>query len=365
MNDIDDALRRYAAATPDLDPREGLAERMRRHERRRRATVAGIACFAALVAGSGVAALSSDRTTAGLTATDPTPTVTASASPSPSEEPSPEPEETEEPATPSPTRTPSPEPEPVPTAYPTAESFGGEGLVARVALTPDSPATATTATLRVTGEDDDGGIQVSGVSWGDGSSEPIAIAMPSCAWTGPPPTTRPKDPGTLDASYRHAWRHDGTYTVVVDVVSDTGCAQPPGRSENARLRLRVEVREGEIVSNGPRRPAAHQVSLSADGTADGNYDWALLGFVDDADGWLGTATVDWGDGSQPDVIDNNGTCDDGDGRHYPSSHLSLYSGHDYEPGTYTITVSWTSTGCDGEDAQTGSTTVEAQIESVG
>ncbi|HVF05011.1 MAG TPA: hypothetical protein VNA20_09235 [Frankiaceae bacterium] len=370
-DDIRYVLSTFAAGAPDLDPRAGLAERLARRDRARRTAVASVACLAAAIAGTGVAVLTSERGRTGLVVAGDLPSETPSEEPS--ETPSPTPSET-------PSATPSASPTASPSVAPTSPAVatknpppptrtsdtgrGEEGLRAQAVLDPASFATATYAALRVTATDDDGFPQITELAWGDGTTEPIAVVAASCPVPeDPPPTSRPKQPGDLDETFRHAWRHPGRYTVTVTVSSSTHCTQPPAKYETATVRVVVDVTAGEVTANGPAKPAFD----GSVGYLEGGemYEWELRGSVTDRDGYFSSATIDWGDGSEPTTITNDQPCDDGEGGHYPArGMLVLDSTHQYQPGQYTVTVTFASTGCAGDDAQPGTATLRADVESI-
>lgn len=369
-DDIRYVLSTFAAGAPDLDPRAGLSERLARRDRARRAAVASVACLAAAIAGTGVAVLTSDRGNAGIVVADDLPSETPYEEPS--ETPSPTPSETPSPSEARPTASPttaetSPpiatKPPPPPPS-PTDTDRGEEGLRVEAVLDPGSFATATYATLRVTANDDDGFPQITELTWGDGSTEPIAFVAASCPVPeDPPPTSRPKQPGDLAETFTHAWRNPGRYTVTVTVSSSTHCTQPPAKYETATVRVVVDVTAGEVTANGPAKPRFD----GSVGYLEGGemYEWELRGSVTDRDGYFSSATIDWGDGSEPTTITNDQPCDDGDGDHYPArGMLALDSTHQYQPGQYTVTITFASTGCDGEDAQPRTATLRADVESI-
>lgn len=373
MNDDDarDALARYAATTPDLDPRAGLAERIARRERARRATVAGLACFAALVAGTGVAVLGRDRGSTAIVATDdPTPAPSATESAAPTTDPVPDetPSPTPTPGDPTtrPSESPSPEPAPTETGTPPPWKGYGDGLVVHAALTPDEGRPpGTLATLVVRAEDTDGNPEVTAVEWGDGTSEGIVRAVPSCPYPPSPyPTARPAAPGESSDTFTHAWRNPGTYTITVRVSSGTYCDPLPSGWEQVERTVVVEVTSGEVRSNGPAEPDGSRLHLADfEGEPDDQPgDWLLAGTVDDRDGYVPAVTVDWGDGSAEETVDNEAECDDGDGRHYPrQGSIDVRAWHVFDPGTYTVTVTWHSAGCDGLAHQTGTRTFRITV----
>lgn len=357
-DDVRRALARYADTTPALDPRTGLRERLVRRERARRAAVAGTAAVLLVVAGTGVAALARHRDRAGIVAADPTETPSATPSATAT-------------ASPSPTAPESPAADPAAPIVRTAT--GPDGLRVRVTFTPGSPETATAASLRVETWDDDGHPVVAAIRWGDGSAEPIQRVMAGCVIDPPPPGASPppreKEPGETDKTYTHSWRHDGRVTVRVEVDSEGDCVPDPPDMEEAAVSFAVDVRPGAVTSNGPARPAADAEAGYRDGG--GVYDAFLRATLTDADGHVTSATIDWGDGSAPATVRNDTPCDDGNGRHYPApadpwAEWHVSEQHDYgTPGTYRITLTYVSAGCDGAHEQPASQVVKTlEFESV-
>lgn len=373
-DDVRRALSAYAATTPDLDPRAGLPERLARRARVRNASVAGIACLAALVAGSGVAVLSRPDGTSSVVASG-DPTGDPSGEPPASSTGDPEPTSTPVPTThPTPSGTvppPSEQPAAPPREPIVREAGGPDGLRVRVTLDPGGVATADPATLAVVAEDDDGQPVLTGVSWGDGTYEPIAYAAVACVsrQTNPLPlgsqTPQPREPqpGRMAQRIQHSWRHAGTFTVTVTVETTPTC-DPEPEEESQRVSFDVPVTPGRDVSNGGVVPhAAHAEVVAPD---DGElYERQLTASLRDEDGYVSSVTVDWGDGTV-ETFTNDAACDDGGGRHFPMhGWMALHTTHVYEdPGDYTVLLRVTSRGCDGGDRQTGTERVPHLVESV-
>ena len=372
-DDVRHLLSRYAATAPDLDPRAGLAERLGRRDRRRRAAVAVAACAAVVVAGTGVAALTRDRGGAGLVVADDLPTgeptvpsPTASpASASPTASPAPAAEPSGSPAASSPAATSSPEPDFVPGGPVTATARGPEGLRIEATLSSDHTQTATGVSLRVVARDDDGDPAATSVVWGDGRSEPIVRPAAVCpAETRGPLATRAPQPGRSDNTFSHAWRHPGRYQVTVQVRSEVVCEDDPA-TEDAAVTLTIDIAPGRIVSNGPEQPAAVHLAVEPNmDTRDELYDYLAEFSIRDDDGDVRSVTIDWGDGSPPVVLRNSGECQDGDGRHYPTTYFGEARSHRYDFGEHTVTLTWESAGCDGKHVQRGRAQVEIFVESI-
>jgi hypothetical protein len=349
-DDVRRALSAYAAATPDLDPRAGLAGRLARRQRVRQTAIAGTAVLAAVVTGTGVAALDrGDRGTVGVLAVDtPSATPSADATPtaSPATTPASRPSPTQSGPSGGPTATTAPpvtdDPGPV-----TVSAGGESGLRVVATVSSGGPATAKAVTLKIEARDDDGRPQVTSVHWGDTQPRGGVAGTVLCSEQGSPSE---KVPGSAHQTVKHAWRNPGDYTVTVTVTSEDPCDSSVGE-ESHTLRIPVAVRPGEVTSNGPQAPytdfVGHMYGEDENATTV-TLEWTLR----DYDGYIGSLLADWGDGSAPERVRNTqNPCEDGDGDYYPPGTWSGGASHEYEPGEYTVTLTFASTGCDGEDRQ--------------
>ncbi|HEX8002407.1 MAG TPA: hypothetical protein VF519_06895 [Mycobacteriales bacterium] len=363
----DDELRRaldaFAAAAPRTDPRPGFAARLRRRRRAQVAAVAVAACLA--VAGSAVVVSGGEPARRVVAASEsptaaPAPSAVTSSPPpthSVTAHPTISPYHGTPPSFPSPTAT-TAEPSTPPAEPVTASARGGHGLTLTATYDPGDLPTATLGTLVVEASDDDGEIYPGGITWGDGTSEPAMMVAASCVQDPMPTPLRSREPHP--AHWRqelpHAWRHAGDYALRVVVHSYLVCHGEVPREE-AEVTLHVRARPGREASNGPAKPVyRHDQPTVQDRTVN------LSGQLDDDDGWLRGVTIGWGDGTSS-VVRNDRACDDGAGRHYPfEGGLWPSEDHTYaEPGTYTITLRYTSTGCGGADVQGGDATVTVTV----
>jgi len=132
----------------------------------------------------------------------------------------------------------------------------------------------------------------------------------------------------------------------------------------AELAGTITVLPGAANSNGPAMP---------EGSIEQNPEGAPVNGVgmsfgaSDRDGVVRRVTIDWGDGSPPSVIDvrpSDYACVD-EPSAYPSAAGTYSLDHVYATdGSYTVTATILSTGCDGHNEQsarvTGVVTVEAE-----
>lgn len=221
--------------------------------------------------------------------------------------------------------------------------------------------TQTNYTLSVHLRDGDGDAYVSEVAWGDGTTwhhEPIPMVM--CPiYTSPTANPGPYKPSPSDVtvSMRHAWRSAGSYTITVKAFSGgNSCAPYAPSREEATAAFDLDVADDDVVtSNGPADPAFTEVDALVDSS---RRRLDLSGNSYDSDGFVSRVVVDWGDGSANATFTQNlSHCDDNDGASYPAGDqwgVRPYFTHTYaKRGTYIMTVTVTSVGCDGEDVQTG------------
>lgn len=177
------------------------------------------------------------------------------------------------------------------------------------------------------------------------------------------------------ARYEWSYRRAGTYDIVA-TLKHAPCEGGNVTVIATSAPVRVRVTPGANVANGPWAPhlsmsATMQAPSSASQPVPPERVWYDTSTWD-PDGWLWKSVVDFGDGSQPEVLggfleDCTDSYDYGNSRPFPDStwpwggHGGIYNGwHDLPgPGTYTITVTAYSSNCDGGDVQT--VTRQAQV----
>jgi hypothetical protein len=174
--------------------------------------------------------------------------------------------------------------------------------------------------------------------------------------------------GEVQLDFTHAYRVPGTYTVRVSMQRCTGRSDDVVAAEPLRLTV-APPPDGNLPSNGPRAPmvevAPHSVNADEGGAVS-----VHVGALD-RDGYLRTFRIDWGDGSAVTEVERPLTnCHDTPtsyprGDIYGSPEGDTYGfdvRHHYAtPGTYRITVTVESTGCDGASVQTATDTGEATV----
>ncbi|MBV8928486.1 MAG: hypothetical protein JO152_05110 [Mycobacteriaceae bacterium] len=185
-----------------------------------------------------------------------------------------------------------------------------------------------------------------------------AVALyrdPTVVSVFPTPDYQPPDPSCTDTSVQ-APEEALVWHVTVHVVGHHhhvvemwGC-----RSTEPTVSFPVEydVGTGSGPNNGPAVPVV--TDFVVNGPSDVVVD------TSDSDGALASVVLDWGDGSTPTRATENSTISQvlcvaaGD---YMKTDMSYSASHTYAtPGPHTVTVTVTSTNCDGGEPQTGSST---------
>ena len=184
--------------------------------------------------------------------------------------------------------------------------------------------------------------------------------------------------------FRHAYRMAGVWTIRATLI--LGCGLGPANPRFAGA-TPIQVTAGQVVSNGPFRPHAWMIPVPPDdfvyppGVTDpppppppytrqpgddgqvivvnpGRGPWKSWGvfnvFASDEDGYLTQVKIVWGDRSQNTIVMYpNSECDEPVlKQHWPKSNDVQTLKHPFKKGRYTTTVTITTRGCDGKDAQT-------------
>ena len=168
----------------------------------------------------------------------------------------------------------------------------------------------------------------------------------------------------LIATELNAWRAATAYQLTVKVML-FDCAQKESFASDA---LSLSVQPGDVVTNGPFQPSIvnlHRVPPGGDpGDPNGPPPaqvWIAFG-VGDIDGYSKSVFVDWGDGTQPDAHTVSLQYCQDTPTTWPSwGPFSSGEGfaHQYaSAGTYHVTATVRTSGCDGQDVQSAVQTID-------
>ena len=250
-------------------------------------------------------------------------------------------------ATTAPTHAPvAPEPHREPTAAPAAtEDTSAVGpLSVQVSMADPTVDTSTDARVLVTARDEAGRLLAVDIAWGDGQTFHFSPGDAAC-----PRTTH------LDGSFVHRYAQAGSFAPQVTVTSGD-CA--PTEKVTRGTHVTVSAAQSEPTptqTNGPSQPQASAAKRTGD-----NPSYAYLNAKGrDDDGWVRRITVAWGDGTTTTAGEwSPSGCTNASGTSHPvaSAHDGNASHHFADAGDHTVTVTVTSSACDGTDVQTGSST---------
>lgn len=168
------------------------------------------------------------------------------------------------------------------------------------------------------------------------------------------PSGGPQGHGPIRLSATHTYNRAGRW--LFNVQAMTGNCREPGKSNS--LFGALEVGPGPSTGQGPEVP---NVSIYQTGHVGPQLDrtWAtVVAEVTDDDGWIRSMSLDWGDGSPPQPVGGGYMYCQETRSGWPVPTLKrIHTGeavHHYAAaGTYTITLTAVSTGCDGSMTQTG------------
>lgn len=279
--------------------------------------------------------------------------------------PTPEPSVTSDPPAPTATATASVFTSPSPDATSAAPSespsadvtYPPPGAKVYVTVVPASPVTGEMAEIRVRVTDTDGTWNGGSVEFGDGTSVSLGRAMPGCLPpTGPEPPyeARPTD---ITKTFKHLYRTGGTFTVTASAFTDARICGPSTSTELVKGTARAVVTGEDLPSNGPAEPT---ITIVRDGGEQNTVRVTLT--MADQDGQLVEVEYDWGDGSAPVVRPLDFECENSPETGYPTGYMEAGEEHAYAgPGTYTLTVTLRSAGCDGTNEQEGTQTLEITL----
>lgn len=214
-----------------------------------------------------------------------------------------------------------------------------------------------------------GGVAVAADRSGTDGPADLAVAG------GPPPTEAPVVTSTLVTTTTST-----VATTTSTVVRTTSTKRSTSTTRGAESPNTVPARPGArpsttvtvpVASNG-QGPSLPKVMLARGGPVPGHENdylyVSLFGWADDADGFVRTMLLDWGDGSPVQTLPgaSPGCRPGANGWPRPSSAMISRTPpvwHQYfEKLTYfTVTLTAVSTGCDGSQQQRGTASLEVYI----
>ena len=214
-----------------------------------------------------------------------------------------------------------------------------------VEVTPGAGVTGDLLRFVTKVTDNEGGVFALGGTYGDDNRSFRPQLSLSCKEGAEPSSS----PSSKEFVNEHAYRVAGVYRVEVIAVSG-GC----GRQERRVTAFEsITIAPGPNLANGPQLvvPTAIPEPLSG---RDPSLVY-LTATAIDADGFVSRLVVDWGDGSAPSVLDFPlSDCHDPIST-FPTSNVGETLTHDYATsGSHTVTITGTSSGCNGGDIQTAS-----------
>lgn len=230
-----------------------------------------------------------------------------------------------------------------------------ESLTIEVTIEPGGAPTAGILTFSTVLTDAAGGVLGLAENFGDTERRTGIDAAIDCAAGSKP--SRAESRKTF--STQHAYRKAGVYTINFEAFSGD-CGRQPRR---ARVNGLVTISAGPVLSNGPLSPTIGGIQTPPrDYESGGIHDDPSLVYLsyeaNDTDGYVTQLKLDWGDGTPAVVVSYPlSECHDSPTR-WPGSTRREGTSHKYATsGAHTVTITATSTGCDGRNPQTSSTVV--------
>lgn len=236
-------------------------------------------------------------------------------------------------------------------SIPTARWEGRNGrLTLAIEVRPPSPRIGEPAHVRVVATVDGGGLISTSLAFGQEKPvDPVRVII-ECRSPGSPPIVPERRVVSRKTTVRQV-RFNGSG---LQQVNAAGKAHRCGGGGELALTGLVAVRPSELPTNGPARPTATVGASSGWKSLTHSRFVELIVGGEDKDGYVRRLEIDWGDGTLSETVEGEGgVC----GRNPvapsdpvpPTSRQHLYT----RDGTYTVTVTAVSSGCDGRTRQTG------------
>ncbi len=168
------------------------------------------------------------------------------------------------------------------------------------------------------------------------------------SWTCP----GPQGHGPVHFTTTHTYNLDGRWTFMVAPISGN-CVEPQAM---AGLFGVVEIGPGAKAAQGPTPPRIDFFDETQRPVGrESDRSWAsMVAWIQDDDGFIVSAAIDWGDGSAPqsfgptaDLSTCRPTLEGWPGQGVKSIPTGQAIHHYAAPGVYTLTLTAISTGCDG------------------
>jgi hypothetical protein len=199
-------------------------------------------------------------------------------------------------------------------------------------------------TVSVTGPDQD--CCAVAIVWGDGQQDPGQVDCMTGMGNG----------SGAHVAYDHIYNKPGPHHFLLQGISG-GC------NHNGEVYGTLDVGPGTSTSQGPALPVVEASQSTRPVGHENDGSWvSAYGHAADRDGYITSMVITWGDGTSSTYPGDPGPCQRGtDG--WPAGSEATLPGdshppaHHYtHPGDYTVTITATSTGCDGKQPQKGHAT---------
>lgn len=238
-------------------------------------------------------------------------------------------------------------------SVPTARWEGRNGrLTLAIEVRPPSPRVGEQAHVRLVATVDGGGLISSALAFGSEEPSGNMRVIIECKKTGMPGTASERRVVSRKTSVRQVrFNAPG-----LQQINASAKAHRCGGGGEVGLKGLVAVRPSGLPTNGPARPTATVGASSAWKSLSHSRFVEVLVGGEDKDGYVRRLEIDWGDGTSSETVEVEPEADvcrrspvAPSGSVAPTSLPHIYT----RDGTYTVTVTAVSTGCDGRTRQTG------------